>query len=472
MTLRPELHLLPESGILQAPAGVLFEEDVWHVFYQYKPDANQPARWGHSYSEEDPFYWLECDDVLAPVGGEVELRAGAVAHGSDGTNLYFTSVTNSDSAIALAKLENTDTCEVSDDPGALDPSVVRVDRVIKQTQDHQRFRSPCVVPDWADGNREEDHEGWLMLALSGTSDHPTPVIFRSLDGEDWQFHGDLTFKGETGLGEDLPRLVAPRILRLCDNVSKEIFDILCVTIEGEHGEYAGYFVGQLHGTEFEICKSFRRLDFGHDFTRPRGTTVTHTGKWSPEHYRKASLISLLNGRGRTDNPLLHHTWTEEGWANVLSLPREITLHDGVLYQTPPKHLPRAVEDSQHARMWTGLINVSEGASLTVSLLDGNGDVAATVTHSGNKLEFDRSPTKAFSNTYASEKPAVADIAEGEENSLTIIVDGSTVEIFADSGLVAMASRMYFTNRCSGFQVETCDGAEVIQSFECSGAQAS
>lgn len=70
-THRPELHFVPESGILEAPAGVLLDGTTWHLFFQYRHELSAPARWGHTYSEELPFDWLECDDVLAPVGGEL-----------------------------------------------------------------------------------------------------------------------------------------------------------------------------------------------------------------------------------------------------------------------------------------------------------------------------------------------------------------------------------------------------------------
>ena len=125
-THRPELHFVPEDGVLDAPAGILRDGDTWHLFYQYRPTADSPARWGHTYSEESPFDWLDCDDVLAPVGGELSLRAGSVAQGPEDIHLYFTSVTAAGIAVHLARYADVDEiCEVSDDPQALDPNVVR-----------------------------------------------------------------------------------------------------------------------------------------------------------------------------------------------------------------------------------------------------------------------------------------------------------------------------------------------------------
>ena len=182
-THRPELHFTPESGVLEAPAGVLLDGNTWHLFFQYRHELSAPARWGHNYSEEFPFDWLECDDALAPVGGELSLRAGSVAAGEDAINLYFTSVTSTGTSVRLARYTDfNDVCEISDDSNALDPNVVRYGEVAANVTNYSRFRSPSVVPDWVAADRDEGHEGWLMLALTGHSDAPLPVILRSADG--------------------------------------------------------------------------------------------------------------------------------------------------------------------------------------------------------------------------------------------------------------------------------------------------
>ncbi|WP_165241869.1 GH32 C-terminal domain-containing protein [Corynebacterium lizhenjunii] len=473
MTYRPELHLAPEAGVLEAPAGVLLDGSTWHLFYQYRPAVNEPTRWGHSYAEDTPFDWLECDDVLAPAGGEIGLRAGAVAQVDANVNLYYTSITSTSSSIRLAKYSDYhDTHGVSDDPLTVDPLVMRHGEVISQAEGFSRFRSPCVVPDWETADRD-DHAGWLMLALSGSTENPTPVLLRSPDGDSWTFEGALTFNGDTGFAtstEDYPPVVSPRIIRLRDEVDGEVYDILFFTIEAESREIAGYLVGTLHGTQFDVVTGFRRLDFGHDFTRPRNTNVTEGTAHEGEGYTEACILGLLNGRGRADDPSAHHSWHAEGWANALSLPRHLTLQGGVLYQTPPRGLPDAVSESDRARLWTGMLEVPEGSGVTVTLLDGEGQAAATITHAGSQLQIDRSPSRAFEHTYADDAPATAPLADGDEDSLTIVIDGSALEVYADSGLVTMASRMYIEGGCSGFSVETSGEAAVLNSFERAGSR--
>ena len=476
-THRPEIHLALDKGILEAPAGALLDGNTFHLFFQYRATPENPSRWGHCFSEELPFDWLECDDVLAPVGGELNLRAGSVAALNSGINLYFTTVTSVNTAVSLARYESTDhICEVSDEEGVIDKHVRRHGKVINDDGDFRRLRSPCVVPDWADIERTANHEGWLMLALSGTSEAPVPVILSSPDGESWRLIGALEFAGDTGFpasdipsGTSLPPVVSPRIIRLCDEVDGEIYDILLVTVEHAGYEQSGYLVGRLDGTTFEVVSPFQRLDYGHDFSRPRSTNLTPGTVVSHGRYDEALLFGLFNGTGRGDNPAKHPSWEAEGWANALSLPRHVTLQGGKLYQTPPRGLPDAISHSSRARSWTGLMEVPSGSSISVDLLDGNGRKAATITHSGEELILDRSPSSACNNFYGDSQPATCALDEGDSDSLTIIVDGSTVEVFADGGLVAMSSRVYFDNGCSGFDISTSGSAEILREWERAGS---
>ena len=477
---RPEIHFVPDSGILDAPAGIVRDGDTWHLFHQYRPEPGQPARWGHTFSEETPFAWLDCDDVLAPVGGELSLRAGSVAEGQDALNLYFTSVTSVGTSVRLARYTDyADECVVSDDPTALDPGVVRFGEAVGAHTDFDRFRSPSVVPDWAKEDREEGHDGWLMLALTGDADAPVPVILESPNGESWSVLGKLSFNGDPGFNEGevpatspIPPVVSPRLVRLRDEVDGEIYDVLFVTLERAGRDVSGYIVGRLDGTEFTVAKGFQRVDFGHDFSRPRNTNTT-TGTIAQERrYDRAVILGLLNGNGRGDDASKHPTWEAEGWANSLSLPRAVTLQGGVLYQTPALGLPDAVKLSDFAQSWTGVLEVPDNSSVTVTLLDGSGDPAAVIRHTGDEISLDRSMSKAFDHYFKDSAPAVAPLAEGDSDTLTIIQDGASVEVFVDCGLVAMSSRVYFEGGCSAIEVNTEGEAVIEQSWNRKGSKRS
>ncbi len=460
---RPELHITAETGVLDAPAGALLDGDTWHLFHQFRPKPGAPARWAHTVSAEGPFDWEVCDDVIAPVGGEINVRAGSVvATEGDDVHLYFTSVTAVGTSIQLARLSQlSDSCEVSDEASTIDNRVMRVGEVVSDREGMSRFRSPSVVPDWAsDEDRAAGHDGWLMLAVTGPGETPVPAILTSGDGIEWHLVGPLEFVGDPGLSS-VSVIVSPRIMRLRDEVDGLIYDVLLITVEHEGIDISGYLVGTLTGSTFEVRTGFTRIDHGHDFTRPRNTNFTPGTVPQEKRYNQAVLFGLLNGVGRRDEPARHLSLQEEGWANAVSLPRVVTLQGGHLFQTPPPGLPDAITHTSAARSWTGLCEIPTGSSLTLELVDGTGNIAAVVTHSGDRLAVDRS----MNPHHEGDPVAEAALADGDSDSLSIFVDGSTVEVFADGGAVAMASRVYFEGGCSSLRATTTDGAEILRSWD-------
>lgn len=458
MTHRPELHVTPGTGVLRAPAAALFDGTIWHVFHQFQPRTTEGSRWAHQYSDGSPFSFEECDDVLAPEGDELEIRAGSVTATDNEVNLYFTSVTETGRSIHLAEVPDiAATVEnVNDDPTALDPHVRRVGEILGDINGGRWFRSPCVVPDWRDHtDRDCGHSGWIMLAVQGHRDAPEVVVCTSPDGVHWSLLGPLELVGDTGLQGE--RMVAPRIIRLHDEVKDKVCDVLLITLERDGIDASGYLIGSLVGTQFRVDKPFRRIDHGHDFTRPRNTNFVSRSNNIATHYRDAYLFGLMNGVGRLDDAYQHESYLAEGWANCLSLPRRVTLQDGILYQTPARGLISAIEESDHALMLTSIFEVPPGDAITVELTDSCGQVAATITHYGDRLELDRSM-----NTYhQGDEVAVAPLGEGDTDTITVIADGSTVEVFADGGQVAMASRVYFNGQCEEFHLHHTPGVTVL-----------
>ena len=452
---RPELHVTAERGILEGPAGIYRtngrDERIWHMFYQYRPTPDAPSRWGHEMSEGDPFSWVDCNDVIVPVGGETAVRAGSLAPAGEGVDLYFTSATAAGNTIQIAHVPHVDhLCADLDEEvdAAVSKAASRLGAVVEDTDGASNFRSPCVVPNWEAGSdREDAHEGWLMLAVSGPEAAPKPVVLTSDDGRDWKLEGPLEFDGETGIDLDAS-LVAPRIIRLRDEVDGRIRDVLFITLERDGKDTAVYAVGELHGNVFHVDTPFTLLDHGHDFTRPRNTTynLTETAKL----YERAYLYGFMTNTDRNGDPTQEPNWDAEGWANALTLPRRVTLQGGRLYQVPAVGLPDAVESSDRARMWAGLCEIAPGSSVTVEVLDGNGEPGVVITHSGDKLTLDRMDGS----------PATAALGEDDEDNITVIVDGSTIEVYAGGGSVVMSSRVWLDGNCSGIRTRAHDGAVI------------
>lgn len=465
MSHRPELHVTAEEGILVAPAGVLLHDDVWHVFNQYQPTVHDGARWGHQASHGVPYDWDVCDDVLAPYGDEVDVRAGAVIQVGRGLDMFFTAVTEESTAIKVAEVADADatTETVSDDIHGLDAHVDHIRTVLSDSEGFHRFRSPCVVPDWRTDDREA-HQGWVMLTVTGSSDSPTILVHESTDRRSWSLIGPLTFQGDSSGIENYSRVVAPRLVRLFDEVDSTIYDVLLLTVEVDSKEVSGYLVGTLNDAEFTVLTPFTRLDYGHDFSRPRNTNVIAPAQATPaERYASGTMFGLMNGKGRSDKPDNHLSFREEKWANCLTLPRRITLEGGKLYQAPHEGLVDAIRASEHARgiiVWADEFT-SDSDAIHLELIDAHERVAARITYAPDRIMLDRS----MNPHHAGDAAALAERAADESETLSVIVDGSTVEVFADGGLIAMASRVCFDGGYRGVRYSTDGEAQVGSTLE-------
>ena len=55
---RPQYHFTPERNFMENPAGAIFYEGEYHLFYQCNPKGNEPgfSHWGHS-SSQDLLHW-------------------------------------------------------------------------------------------------------------------------------------------------------------------------------------------------------------------------------------------------------------------------------------------------------------------------------------------------------------------------------------------------------------------------------
>lgn len=466
-TFRPELHVTAERGILEGPAGVIRlggpEHRVWHMFYQYRPTPDGASRWGHDMSEGDPFSWFECNDAIAPTDGERHIRAGAVVGGTEsdgGVDMYFTSRGPEGNTIQLARVDDVDAlCEdldedLDEDGAALSAAVSRVGVVVGDGGGFTNFRSPCVIPGWSElDNRAGGHTGWLMLAVAGTTDDPQPVVLSSADGREWRVDGALEFDGDSGIDLDAS-LVAPRLIRLRDEVDGEIYDVLFITVERGGKDIASYIIGKLEGNRFHVVTPSQLFDYGHDFTRPRNTNYPRAAADELQRYERAYIYGFMTNSGRAGDPTSEPNWEAEGWANALTLPRRVTLQHGHLYQVPAPGLPEAVDLAQRALMWTGLCSIPAGSDIVAEVLDAAGEPAARITHDGQHIVLDR-----FDG-----EPKTAPLHDEDEDNITIIVDGSTLEVYAGGGSVAMSSRFWPAGGASGIRTRTDGDAEIFSEW--------
>lgn len=456
---RPELHVTAETGVLEAPAGAVRQGTALHIFHQFRPTPTTGARWAHQVATDLPYGWDVCDDVLAPVGDELDCLAGSsVPVENGGVELFYVTTTPAAGADRITQLGSelphdhrgdrdftirrariTDLTaiseEISDDPGLLSDGVGQLGPVDVDDTAHPvtALVTPSVI-------RHDDH--WLMVALDLVDETDAAiVVLTSTDRQHWTVQGPLELAGVAGTPAGRP--FAPRIVLMTDEADGERREVLFITYAtGDGHEVVGYLVGSLDGTVFTAETGFQVFDHGHDFTRPR---VVQEGA-------QPVLVGLVGTFPGTDPGT---------WANCLSLPRFLSLRSGHIYQDIVG-VPGAVRSyTDRAAVFTAQLDVSRGA-VTVTLIDDENRVLATVRHSGDRVELARPAGDGTDDV------RTATLADGDSDTLTVLVDGPVCEVFADGGLVSLTSAVSGTAGFARFRVDTSGGARVLSAMESLG----
>lgn len=447
---RPELHVTPEAGVLEAPAGAVIADGAMHVFHQFRPRDDKGSRWAHQVASEVAYDWDICDDILAPTADDIDILAGSSLTLEDGSvELFFVTTRagsgdstdlqsnqidhrlrgNRDFRIERAHIADIgELVDVNDDPTQPDPHVERLGPITIDDSAYpvDALVTPSVIHD-GDG-------GLLMIALSleGTEDARI-VVLRSTDRQNWRVEGPLE------LPDSVPsdRPFAPRIFTMTDKSTEKKRTVLLLTYRDREGRFApsdteitGYLVGDLNGTRFDTTTEFTPVDYGHNFTRPRVMP-----------YSTPVMFGLV---GTTPK-------AEELWANCLSAPRYLSLVNDVLHQDLIG-APRAVQAiSDRALLWTGQLDAESG-SVTVDITNTDDEVIASVVYTGEAVSVHRDEVRT------------APLPGADSDTLTIFVDGPVCEVFVDGGMVTLTSTIPANKPLAGVNVRPAGGAQILTSM--------
>ena len=75
---RPQFHFSPEKNWINDPNGLVYQDGVYHLFYQYNPFGTKWGHmsWGHSVSK-DLVYWKELPVALREIN-DIMIFSGSV----------------------------------------------------------------------------------------------------------------------------------------------------------------------------------------------------------------------------------------------------------------------------------------------------------------------------------------------------------------------------------------------------------
>ncbi len=446
---RPQFHFSPQEKWMNDPNGLVYNNGIYHLFYQYYPDdiVWGPMHWGHAISK-DLITWENKPIALFPDEHGYIFSGSAVVdinntsrfgtkdnpplvaiftyHNAEGEKEGRTDYQTQGIAYSL---DNGDTWTVYD----RNPVIPNKDEI-------KDFRDPKVF--WHEESRQ-----WVMALVAG--DHAK--FYRSRNLKYWQLTGEFgKNKGAHGGVWECPDLFKLKV-----EGSEEERWVLLISINPgapNGGSGTQYFVGDFDGRTF--------------------TTEHNDGKWidmGTDNYAGVTYNDDPNDEriliGWMSNWNYAQKTPTKKWRSAMTLPRRLSLHKNtdssfVLKNYPIKQFDSQLEDYkrihkimnkgsfklEHSRLSTSEISfkVNLKDDFTVTLKNTKNDVftfnlnpetsVMTVDRSKSGLiDFEKTFAEVHKQFYTSSDTLV---------NVRMIVDRSSVEIFVDEGRYVFTEQVF------------------------------
>ena len=315
---RPGFHLSARSGWMNDPNGLCFYGGMYHMFYQYYPYASHwdSMHWGHAVSR-DLLHWEYAPCALAPdrFYDQDGVFSGSAVSLPDGKMLLmYTGVRREQQPDRSFREVQTQCLAVGDgtDFEKYEGNPVLTENHLPARASRFEFRDPkiyiredgtysCIT-----GNRTEDGEGQILLYTSADAFHWKfeKILIKSGGrfGRMWECPDFFPLDGKWVL------ITSPQ-------------DMLPSGYEYHSGNGTLCLIGTYDGEAEEFREEAdQSIDYGIDFYAPQ-TVLAPDG-------RRIMIGWMQNW----DACAIREP--QAPWAGQMSLPRELSIRDGRLYQTP------------------------------------------------------------------------------------------------------------------------------------------
>ena len=321
---RPKFHMTPRIGWTNDPNGFSFYQGKYHLFYQYNPYNTvwDSMHWGHMTSD-DLLHWEYVPCALAPdehydsfgvfSGSAIELPdgrqllmyTGVLKEGGDpyAKDIQTQCIAVGD-GLDYHKYVHNPVLDASNLPEGMSQNDFRDPKIWRESDGTYR----CVI-----GTRIPDKEGAILL-------------FSSPDGFQWKYESVLIQNdGRFGMMWECPDFfeLEGKYVLLCSPQ-----DMLPEGFEYHNGNGTLCLIGDMD----EERKHFtyernQAVDYGIDFYAPQ-TMLAPDG-------RRIMIAWMQNWDTCDQNGA-----KERKWFGQMTLPRELSIQNGRLYQQPIRELER------------------------------------------------------------------------------------------------------------------------------------
>ncbi|SDB65484.1 fructan beta-fructosidase [Flavobacteriaceae bacterium MAR_2010_188] len=462
---RPQFHFTPQAKWMNDPNGLVYNNDTYHLYYQYYPDSTVwgPMHWGHAESK-DLLHWTHKPIALAPdslgyifSGSAVVDRNNTSGFGKDYKPpmvAIFTYHSMEGEKAGRSDFQTQGIAYSNDD--GLTWKKYKGNPVIKNDSIRD-FRDPKVF--WHDASNK-----WILILVAG--DHA--LFYNSDNLKDWSLVGDFgkQFGAHGGVWE------CPDLFKLnIDNTDEEKWVLLISINPGgpNGGSATQYFIGNFDGKTFTPDHlDVRWLDYGMD--NYAGVTYNHTPK------NERILIGWMSNWNYAQE-----TPTEE-WRSAMTLPRKLTLYkDGEevrLRNYPINEFDNLVAEEvdfstdlettillkTNPRLGSDItFRANLTKPLTVKLSNrSREDFVFAANPKTQLLTVDRANSGVvdFGKEFATKKQSQPYLPQDKMVEVRMIVDASSVEIFVEKGKYVFTNQVFPAETYSRLLISPADDESV------------
>ena len=470
---RPLFHFTPPKNFINDPNGLVYLGGEYHLFYQHNPEGDRWGHmsWGHAVSR-DLARWEHLPVALREEDGIMIFSGSAVF---DPKNTSGMGRPGSPPLVAIytgeGRGKQTQNLASSTDRGrtwskhASNPVL---------DLNSNSFRDPKVF-------RHEPSNRWIMATV--LADERKVRLWASKDLKAWETLSDFGPAGSTKGVWECPELFETTVEGGTNDESRWILKVDVNEGAPAGGSGGQYFVGRFDGKEFRTEGSGTEplwLDYGKDFYASQA--------WNDAPEGKAVWIAWMN------NWQYANEIPTSPWRGAMTIARSVTLgktSGGLrIMQSPAQGLQQLRR--QHRQLGGRSIPVGEislgdegieGSSLEIiaefergdaeefglKVRCGGGEETVIGVSSRTKVVFiDRTRSGAvdFSTHFAGRHSAPRSLDGIHERvKLHVIVDATSVEVFADGGRAVLTDQVFPRPSSRGVRLFATGGAARLVSLE-------
>ena len=421
---RPRLHIAPPAGWLNDPNGLCQYKGIYHAFYQlayFQPEGGLKF-WGHCTSR-DLLHWEFqgvplCPDQPFDCHGAY---SGSALIEEDQMYLFYTG-----NVKLLGEHDYVNTGRESNTVMAVSPDGMQVDtkELLMTNGDYpddltRHVRDPKV---W-----KQDGRYYMVLGARTREDEGTVLLFSSEDKKRWNYVHRFRMEKPFGYMWECPDLYV-----------LDGHTVLSISPQGVEQDGLKFANKYQSGTcflsgdfrETKALGEFRELDGGFDFYAPQ-TFLADDGR-----------RIQIGWMGMPDMEKVYRNRTVgRGWQNMLTIPRELSVRDGIHCQNPVRELKEWWNKEQKI---SGAYSGSLEPCCELELTTEGGDVKVVLA-GGLVLRYEKAEGifwMEFTDPLLGGGRDIRGRQVGALRDLRILVDVSGVEVFLNGGQDVFSTRFY------------------------------